>query len=175
MSGQEARARARQVQVAREEPLLAGDEGYDYADAFEIRIDASDPRSAEQFARDALEEAPRIVRTIVDVAHRQVLRLRLGPRPSPHHVFGWRINTSEPGVIHLEAVSSLLGRGVLVGRRPEPNRVVITTYVYFSRPVPARAIWTFIAPLHRRVAPALLEHAAATPYETSDTVAAAVE
>ena len=175
MSAQETRMRARQVPVAREEPLLAGDDGYDYADAFEIRIDASDPRTAEQFARDALENAPGPVRAIVDVAHRQVLRLRLGPRPSPHHVFGWRIHTSEPGVVHLEAVSPLLGRGVLVGRRVEPTRVVLTTYVFFTRPTPARALWTFVAPLHRRVARALLEHAAATPYGTRDTVAAAVD
>ena len=166
--------RARQIAVASEEPLLGGDR-YDYADTFEIGIPASDPRTAEQFARHALEEAPWFIRTIVDVAHRRVLRLRLGPRPSPNHVFGWTIRRSEPDVVHLEAVSPLLGRGVIVGRRVERTRVVITTYVFFTRPAPARAIWTFTAPLHRWVARALLEHATAMPQETSDTVAAAVD
>lgn len=166
--------RATQVPVASSEPLIGG-ERYDYADAFEILIPASDPRTAEQIARCALEDAPWAIRTIVDVAHRQVLRLRLGPRPSPDHVFGWTIMTSDPDVVHLEAVSPLLGRGVIVGRRVEPTRVVITTYVFFTRPAPARAIWTLTAPLHRWVARYLLEHAAATAQGTSDTVAATVD
>ena len=171
MSEPAGRTRARQVPVARNEPLI-GDDRYDYADAFEIRIGESDPRTAEQFARCALEEAPWAIRTIVDVAHRQVLRLRLGPRPSPDHVFGWTIVRSEPDLVHLEAESPLLGRGAIVGRRVERTRVVITTYVFFSRPAPASVIWTFTAPLHRWVARYLLEHAAATPEGTRDTVAA---
>lgn len=174
MSEQEGRTHARQVPVAKHEPLIGGDR-YDYADSYEIRIPASDPRTAEQFARHALEEAPWPVRTIVDVAHRQILRLRLGPRPSPDHVFGWKILRSEPDVLHLEAVSPLLGRGVIVGRRVGRTRVVITTYVFFSRPAPARVIWALVSPVHRWVSGYLLEHAAATAPATSDTVAAAVD
>jgi hypothetical protein len=146
--------------VVAEEPLIGRDR-YDYADAFEIRVLESDRRSAEQFARCALEEAPRPVRWTARVVQRHLLRLRLGPRSSPDHIFGWKILTTKPDVIHLEAVSPLLGRGVLVGRRPDPTRVVITTYVFYARPALARVAWKIAGPLHRWVAGYVLEHAAA--------------
>ena len=115
--------RARRVPVVADETLI-GRDSYDYADAFEIRLRESDARSAEEFARCALEEPPWPVRGTVWIAHRYLLRLRLGPPSSPDHLFGWKILTSQPDVIHLEAVSPLLGRGVIVGRRREPTRAV---------------------------------------------------
>jgi hypothetical protein len=147
--------------VVADEPLIGGDR-YDYADAFEIRVREPDARTAEQFARCALEQAPWPVRWTVWIAHRYLLRMRLGPRSSPDHILGWKILTSQPDVIHLEAVSPLLGRGVLVLRRVDPTCVVITTYVFYTRPGPARVVWRIAGPLHRRIAPYLLEHAAAT-------------
>ena len=163
--------RAHRVPVRQREPLVGGD-SYDYADAFEIRLHQPDARSAEEFTRYALEEAPWRVRTTVWLAHRYLLRLRLGPRSSPAHVFGWKIVTSQPDVIELEAVSPLLGRGVIVGRRPDPTRVVVTTYVYFRRPALGRVVWAVTAPLHRRVAAFLLEHAAASAHRTADLAVA---
>jgi hypothetical protein len=157
--------RARRVPVAIEEPLL-GNDRYDYADAFEIRLLESDARSSEQFARCALEEAPLPVRWIVRMAHRHLLRLDLGPDSSPDHVVGWKIITSRPDLLHLEAVSPLLGRGVLLGRRVSPTRATITTYLFYARPTPARVLWTLAGPLHRKVAPLLLEHAAASANRT---------
>ena len=65
-----------------------------YADAFEVRLHESDARSAEEFARCALEEAPWPVRGTVRIAHRYLLRLRLGPRSSRDHLFGWKILSS---------------------------------------------------------------------------------
>jgi hypothetical protein len=144
------------------EKLLIGSDRYGYADAFEIRLREPDARSAEQLVRFALEEAPWPVRWTIRIAHRHLLRLRLGPRSSPHHVFGWNIVTSQPDVIHLEAVSALLGRGVLVGRKLDPTCVVFTTYLFYARPAPSRLIWKIVGPLHRRIAPYLLEQAAAT-------------
>ena len=153
--------RARPVPVVAGEPLIGGDR-YDYADAFEIRLPEPDARSAEQFARCALEQAPWPVRWTIRLAHRHLLRLRLGPASSPDHLLGWKIVTTQPDVIHLEAVSPLLGRGVLVGRRADPTCMVITTYVFYARPAPARVVWRIAGPLHRRIAPYLLEQAAAT-------------
>jgi len=138
---------------------IAGSNGYSYADAFEIRLRQPDGRSAEQFARCALENAPWPVRWTVSMAHRHVLRLRLAPASSPGHVLGWTIVASQPDLIQLEAVSPLLGRGVIVGRRVDPTRAVFTTFVY-TRSALGRAIWAVVAPLHRRVATYLLEHAA---------------
>ncbi len=167
--------RARRVPVVADEPLIGGDR-YDYADAFEIRVREPDARTAEQFARCALEQAPWLVRWTVWIAHRHLLRVRLGPRSSPDHVSGWKILTSQPDVIHLEAVSPLLGRGVIVGRRVDPTCVVITTYVFYTRPPAlARVVWKIAGPLHRRIAPYLLEHAAATENRVDPSGAMALQ
>jgi hypothetical protein len=154
---------ARQVPVAAGEPLV-GSARYDYADAFEIRVGETDARSAEEFARCALERAPWPVRWTVWSVHRHVLRLRLGPRSSPNHVLGWKIVTSAPDVIQLEAVSPLLGRGVIVARRPDPTCAVVTTYLFFARPTAARVLWRIVVPLHRWVARYLLEHSERSSY-----------
>jgi hypothetical protein len=157
--------RARRVPVAIDEPLLGSDR-YDYADAFEIRLLESDARSSEQFARSALEQAPWAARWTIRIAHRHLLRLRLGPDPSPNHIIGWQIVASESDLIHLEALSPLLGRGVLLGRRLAPTRARITTYLFYKRPAPARALWAIAGPVHRKVAPYLLQRAAATEDRT---------
>lgn len=151
--------RPRPVPVPVEEPFPGGGR-YDYADAFEVRVAGSDSRTAEQWARSALEQAPWIVRRTVLLAHRYVLRFRLGPLSSPDHVLGWTVVTSRPEVVRLEAESPLV-RGIIVGRRPDPTRVVLTTFVVHRRRRAARVVWTFLAPIHRRVARALLAHAAA--------------
>ena len=160
--------RACRVPVPVEEPLI-GSDSYDYADAFEIELREPDARSPEQLTRCALEQGPWPVRWTVWIGLRHVLRLKLGPRSSPDHVFGWTILTSRPEVIHLEAVSPLL-RGVLVLRRPAPTVVAVTTYVRYTR-APARFLWTVVGPLHRRVARYLLEYAAAPANQTDDVAA----
>jgi hypothetical protein len=151
--------RARRLAVVADEPLVGGDR-YDYADSFEIRVGEADSRSAEQFARSALEQAPWPVRWTIRTAHERLLGLRLGPRSSRDHVLGWQIVLSEPDVVQLGASSPLLGRGVIVGRRLDPRCTRITTFVFYSRPALGRVVWAIAGPLHRRVAPYLLERAA---------------
>lgn len=153
------RPRARRVSASTA-PLI-GVGRFDYADAFEIRVPTPDPRDAEHFVRDALEQAPRWVTRAVWSVQRSVLRLRLAPRSSPEHLLGWTIVTTEPDIIHLEAESPV-GRGVIVVRRVEPTRAVVTTYLFFARPALGAALWRIVGPLHRRVAPYLMERAAAT-------------
>lgn len=151
---------AERVPVPSDEPLI-GSRRYDYADAFEIRPHQHDERSAEQFARYALEHAPRPLRLIVSFAQRRLLRLRLSPRGAPDYLAGWKVVTSEPDVVQLEATSPML-HAMLVGRRADPSRVVtLATYVFFTRPAPARVLWKIVSPVHRRVAAYLLERAAA--------------
>ena len=150
---------ARRVPVPAHEPLI-GTEAHDYADAFEVTVAASDARSSEAFARCALEEAAAPVRWTIAVVHRWVLGLRLAPPSSPDHVLGWKVVTSERDVVALEARSPLLGRGVIVGRRPDATRVVVATYLFYARPRAARSVWAFVGPLHRAIAPYLLARAA---------------
>jgi hypothetical protein len=158
-------SRARRVAVVAEEPLI-GSGRYDYADAFEIRVREPDARSAEQFARCALERAPWPVRWSIWIAHRHLLRLRLRPGSSSDHLLGWKIVTSQPDVIHLEAESPLLGRGVLVGRRVDATCMVLTTCIFYTWPASTPLVWKIAGPLHRRIAPYLLERASTTANRT---------
>jgi hypothetical protein len=150
------RVRARAVPVR--EPVPGGGR-YDYADAFEVGLPEPDGRTAEEWARSGLERAPAIVRRTVVGVHRRILGFPLDPTPSATTVLGWRIRSSEPDAIVLEAASQLL-RGVLVGRRPEPSRMELTTFLFYRRRRLARLIWAAVGPLHRAVAPLLLTRAA---------------
>jgi hypothetical protein len=150
------KARAIRTPVAGE-PLLDGKKP-DYADAFEIHLAVADQRSAEQWVRLALEGAAAPVRWVIVAALRGVLRLKLDRSSGPGYVFGWRIISSAPDVIVLEADGPVL-RGVLVGRRRAPTVTAITSLIFYRHRV-ARPLWALVAPIHRRVARYLLERVA---------------
>lgn len=150
------RSRARRIRVAEDPPLEPGP--YDYADAFAITLRDNDTRPPEQLFRAALDDAPWVLRW-VPVVHRHVLRFHLGRLSSPDHLFGWRIVRSDADVICLRADGPLL-QGVIVGRRVPPSTAVFTTFVGYVRRTPARAVWTLVSPVHRRVAPYLLQRGA---------------
>ena len=136
-----------------------GDAAFDYADAFEVRAITPDERTMESLARAALEDVPLALRVVILAAHRFVLRFRLGPLSSVAHVLGWRIVTSAPDCVVLEADGPLI-RGVMVGRRSGPSVTVLETFVFYHQPA-ARPVWTVVGVLHRRIAPILLRRAAA--------------
>lgn len=148
--------RARRCAVAVQEPLAPA--AYDYADAFSILTRPGDVRGAEQWARKALEEAPLPLRLVVRAAQRGVLRLRLHAGSSSEHVLGWHVETSAPNAVRLTADGPLL-QGVIVARTDLSSRMTITTFICYHSMI-ARAVWRLIAPLHRGVAPRLLELAA---------------
>lgn len=144
---------------------LAGHDMHDYADCFGVPLRPDDDRTAEELLRAGLQGAPSTLRRIIVLAHRHVLRFHLGPASSPTHVLGWRIISSEPDAIQLEA-SGPLARGVLVARRVSAATAVLDTYVYYRRPA-ARIIWAFVSHVHRAIAPYLLERAAARGYNAA--------
>jgi hypothetical protein len=90
--------------------------------------------------------------------HRWVLGFTLGPWSSPQHVFGWRIVTSEPALLHLEARSTLL-TGHMVWRLHH-ERLVMTTFFQYERHRTASAVWAVLGNIHRGGAPYLLNLAA---------------
>jgi len=136
-----------------------GDVDFDYVDGFEVKVARPDERSMESLARAALEDVPLALRGVILVAHRVVLRFHLGSLASADHVLGWRIVTSAPDHVVLEADGPLL-RGVMVGRQTGPQVTVLRTFVLFRRPA-ARYVWSVVGVLHRRIAPYLLKRAAA--------------
>lgn len=146
--------RARRVNVTDEPDTLASP---DYASAFEVTSAAGDQRSPEQWVRDVFEGAPRAARWFVLLGWRYALGLRLGPRPSPAHVLGWRIVRRTPDSITLEVRSALVTAHKLL--RVERSRVVMTTFVRYDRPF-ASALWSAVTPVHHRTEPYLLGHAA---------------
>lgn len=130
----------------------------DYADAFEVMRSPTDRRSAEQWARDGFERLPVTTRRSLLLVHRWILGFSLGSRASSNHVFGWRIVTSEPELLHLQARSTLLS-GHMVWRLHH-ERLVMTTFLQYEMRRTASVVWAVIGNVHRGGAPYLLELAA---------------
>ncbi|OBA80469.1 hypothetical protein A9W99_16695 [Mycobacterium sp. 1164966.3] len=135
-----------------------GETEADYVDVFEVPILHGDLRSAEQALRDALGRNPGALGSMVLWIHRHVLRFRLGPFSSPEYVIGWPIILSDHDEIVLATAGPLM-RGQLTLRRQE-GRAVLTTRLHFCRKIAARTVWAMIGPLHRAVAPRLMERSA---------------
>ena len=129
----------------------------DYADAFEIHLDHDDSRTAEQWARSGLEGAPSVLRHVIRGVHRHVLRFDLGDPGSPEHVLGWRVAESQPDLVRLQTESSLM-RAMILGQRIDGGILLQTRLFYRSGFAPT--LWRVIGPIHRAVAPYLLERAA---------------
>ena len=132
----------------------------DYTDACEITISNSDTRSPDQWARAIFEDAPRALRWFVVSGWIAGLGLRLGPRPSPAHVLGWKILTATPSVIVLGVHSIVLSNHLVL--RVQDSSIVLATFVRYERR-PAPIVWGVAQPIHRRVVPYLLRRAATHP------------
>ncbi|MFH8980212.1 DUF2867 domain-containing protein [Streptomyces varsoviensis] len=150
------------VEVADTARGVGGLAADDWAEAVAVTTGGSSlsPRSPEQWARSVFEDAPGPVRWFLVTGWRSVLRLRLGPRPAPTHVLGWRILTMATDVIVLELTSPLMTARLVL--RAEAARVVMTTFVRYEHRA-APAIWSLAALIHRRAVPYLLKRAAAQP------------
>jgi len=134
----------------------------DYADAFEVAIPDGDGRGAEQAFRDGLAAepgaAPSAVGRLVWRIHRHVLRFRLGPFASSDHAIGWRIVRSDHDEVVLTTDGPLM-RGQLTLRR-DGARAVLITRLFYHHKTAARAVRAAVGPLHRALAPAVMEHSA---------------
>jgi Protein of unknown function (DUF2867) len=141
------------------ERTQTGETEADYADVFEARILDGDLRTAEQTFRDALGNQPRALGSLVLWIHRHLLRFRLGPYTSPKHAIGWTIVRSDHDEIVL-ATDGPLMRGELTLRRQDGRRAVLTTRLHYHHKVAARTVWAMVGPLHRVIAPRLVEQTA---------------
>lgn len=151
-----ARKPAHRIEVSEASPSTVASP--DYADAFEVTRSPTDRRSAEQWARDGAERLPVTLRRSGLLIHRWILGFHLGPWVSSSHVFGWRIVTSEPELLHLEARSTLLS-GHMVWRLHH-ERLVMTTFLQHEMHRTAPVVWAVIGNIHRGAAPYLLKLAA---------------
>ncbi len=132
----------------------------DYTDVFEAPVSPDDERSAEQALRDAVGNKPGTGGSVIVWIHRHVLGLRLGPYSSPDHIIGWAIESSDHDQVVLTADGPLM-RGRLTLRRHDGQPATLTTRVHYRHDIAAGAVWTVVGPLHRAVAPRLLERTGA--------------
>ncbi|NUP49922.1 MAG: DUF2867 domain-containing protein [Catenulispora sp.] len=147
--------------------LLDGEEfaGSHYSWACELSAPDAKSKTAEQWGRAVFEGAPAPVRGFVVLGWTQVLRLRLGPRPSGEHILGWRISGPAPGFgkegesLLLESRSGLItAYNVAVVNE---TGVLWATAVRFNNPV-GRLFWRLAQPIHQLTIPRLLRRAART-------------
>ncbi|HEY1441296.1 MAG TPA: hypothetical protein VGF65_10755, partial [Mycobacterium sp.] len=141
------------------ERAQTGETEADYADVFEVPIRHGDLRTGEQALRDALGDKPGALGSLVFWIHRHVLRFRLGPYSSPEYVIGWQIMRSDHDEIVL-ATGGPLMCGQLTLRPQDGRRAILTTRLHYCHKVAARTVWAMVGPLHRALAPRLMEHSA---------------
>ncbi len=91
--------------------------------------------------------------------HRHILRFRLGPPSSPDHIIGWTDVRSDRDELALAADGPLM-RGQLTLRREDGSRAVLTTRVRYHKRFAASAVWFVVGPVHRIVAPRLIQRSA---------------
>ncbi|WP_220208863.1 hypothetical protein [Reticulibacter mediterranei] len=86
--------------------------------------------------------------------------MRLGPRPSPDLILGWRIASRQSEEVRLEQHSALMKARLTLHLSSSP--AVWNTNVPYIRPL-ARPLWTVVGVIHRRIVPYLLRRAASLP------------
>jgi hypothetical protein len=126
-----------------------------YSCAFAIAAPPSGARSAENWLRGIMEGAPAPMRWSIVAGWVGVLRLRLGPRPSPDHVLGWRVVSTSPTEIVIGVEGPLLSARQVV--EVQQDAVLHPTIIRYDQPA-ARALWGMAAPIHVRTIPYLMEH-----------------
>jgi len=128
-----------------------------YEDAFVAEVPTAGDRTAEDWMRLVLEDAP--------LSARKTLRsgwfwlgLKLGPADSRSHVLGWEIRRRTPDLVLLGAASRIgMPAELLLERRP--SSLLFCTFVRHENPV-VRVAWTaIVAKPHQQVVPRLLRMA----------------
>jgi hypothetical protein len=144
----------RQVEVPADARALSTLARIDYADAFLFETARASDRTAEQWARAVLEDAPAKMRAMLTSGW-SAIGLKIGRRD--RSVLGWEIRTSTPDVALL-ATESRLGMPAQLLFKREPHAVLFATFVQHDNPV-ARAVWAGVEPVHVPTVRHVLEQA----------------
>jgi hypothetical protein len=125
----------------------------DYVDFFTAASSGATNRSAEGWARAALEDTP--TGRSAPVLWR-LLGLRLAPTPSPDCVQGWTIASRGEDWIRIEATSWFMTAHAVVHVHDE--HVSLALFIRYDRPI-AALIWPPVSVMHRRGVPVMLHQA----------------
>lgn len=130
----------------------------DYDNAVVERIDLDAGRTAEQWARAILEDAPAATRADLTTAWTR-LGLQLGPDGADGYVLGWHVRDSAPDYVLLGADSRRGLRAELLVR----IRAIALTFASFIQlgNDDARARWATVEEMHPKLMRRLLEEAVA--------------
>ena len=146
----------RQIEVPPDARALSTLAHIDYEDAFRVETDAAQQRTAEQWARAVLEEAPLKVRGKL-LSGWSAIGLKLDCARSRNSVLGWPIRESHPDFVLLGAESRIGMPGQLLFKR-EPDALLFATFVQQDNRV-ARAVWASTEPAHGPIVRQILEGA----------------
>jgi hypothetical protein len=127
-----------------------------YTCAFRLTSPSAKTRSAEEWLRGIMEGAPPPMRWFILAGWIGALRLRLGPRPSPDHVIGWKILSATRTEVVIGVEGATLSAHQVV--QVNDGEVIHATIVRYDRRF-ARVLWAVAAPIHVRTIPYLMEHA----------------
>jgi hypothetical protein len=125
-----------------------------YEECFVARSAEPLRRSPEWLARTAVEESPATRRAGPLVW--RALGLRLGPRPSPDHIAGWRIAARGDDWIRIETGSWFASVELVV--RVHGSELHEAMFIRYDHPA-ARLIWPPVSVFHRRAMPSILRYA----------------
>ena len=150
--------RARQVAVPAVARARCTLSRVDYEDAFAIEFGSAHVRTAEQWARAILEDAPLAMRNGLRRGW-LALGLKLDEGPPERSVLGWEVRRSTRDYVLLGADSRIgMPAELLVTRQKRAVR--IATFLEHRNPA-TRALWATVEPAHRRIVPRVLVRAQA--------------
>jgi hypothetical protein len=129
----------------------------DYVDSFTATASGASEKSPEEWARVVLEDTP--TGRSAPLLWR-LLGLRLGPRPSPEYVQGWKIADRGDDWIRLEVTSRFLTAHAVV--HVDDGHVSIALFVRYDRAI-AAIVWPPVSVMHRRAVPVMLHQAVRPP------------
>jgi hypothetical protein len=145
----------RQVTMPPDARALSTLSRIDYADAFLVDVPGHE-RTAKQWARAALEDAPLATRRMLQSGWLS-LGLKLGGSGSERFVLGWELQRSTSDVVLLGA-GSRIGMPAQLLFKCREDALLFATFVQQDNPL-ARATWAGVEHVHVRVVRRLLEQA----------------
>jgi hypothetical protein len=148
--------RVRQVAVPPAARALSTLSHIDYEDAFLIDAGPVQDRTAEQWARAIMEDAPLSVRSRL-LSGWSMIGLKLVRGRSGGSVLGWNVRASTPEFLLLGVDSRIGMPGELLFKRAG-HELLFATFVQQDNLI-ARGVWTAIEPMHVRVVRDILEQA----------------
>ena len=148
--------RVRQVALPPAARALSTLPHVDYEDAFLVETRQAQERTAENWARAILEDAPTIMRSAL-LWGWFTLGLKLGSTRSDRFVLGWEVRRSTRDFVLLGAGSRVgMPAELLVERRQQT--LLFATFVQKQNQI-ARAVWAGVELVHRPVVRYALEQA----------------